>query len=333
MKRKPKAFIVFTDLDNTFTPITPRESIKFAELMKEIQEKENVSIKFCPISGRPADYVVGVMNMLKPALKDVGIENATEYGAGEQGGILVDASRAYVQKYIGNGENEGLKQEILKVVQNSKYSSIVADEPGKRFTCSFHIKDEIEKNLSSEQVEEIYSGLRKLLTDNFGKKISLAKASDCLEAMPKEVSKATALKTIFEVYQRQYDIVGITYSGDAENDKEAVKYVSKLAEIPGVKANVFLPSNANDIISSKSIESWKNKIESAGSKNRILKGNEKFFIGVMNLMKESLEKGDLVGKGISKWETRDDISLNKSNSRLELWASKGNKTKGMDLSI
>ncbi len=47
-KPKPRAFIIFTDLDGTFTPIGLEGLKDFADVVKEITEREKVQvINFC----------------------------------------------------------------------------------------------------------------------------------------------------------------------------------------------------------------------------------------------------------------------------------------------
>ena len=42
--------------------------------------------------------------------------------------------------------------------------------------------------------------------------------------------QANGLNMMLHDYRRDYDIVGLMYGGDAENDKIAMKFISKLAE-------------------------------------------------------------------------------------------------------
>jgi hypothetical protein len=130
-----------------------------------------------------------------------------------------------------------------------------------------------------------------------------------MEAAPIEVGKDKAVDAIFSHYQKKYDIVGMSYSGDALNDIRAIRFVTKFSEVPGVNSFVFLPSNANDKITDPKIEGWKDKLGEK-SKGRIINvGDEKYFDGVINLIKDKYEKGELLGKGCSIEKTTDDIAL------------------------
>ncbi len=91
-KSKPRAFIIFTDLDGTFTPIGLEGLKDFADVVKEITERENVQVgklirrlgtfnsscndsprrvqvKFVPVSGRPCGYVLRVLHSVRDVLK------------------------------------------------------------------------------------------------------------------------------------------------------------------------------------------------------------------------------------------------------------------------
>lgn len=84
--------------------------------------------------------------------------------------------------------------------------------------------------------------------------------------------------------------------GDAENDKVAIVYTSKLAEIPGMTAHVFEPANAQPVVDSAHLEGWKNKNRAASS-HRIRKGDLTMFRGITHLIRDELEKGTLFGRG------------------------------------
>lgn len=49
--------------------------------------------------------------------------------------------------------------------------------------------------------------------------------------MHKEISKSYAMNILLTKYQRHFNIVGLCMCGDAENDKIALNYVSRLAEV------------------------------------------------------------------------------------------------------
>lgn len=330
MLNKKNVFVVFSDLDSTFTPIGLDGVRRFVDLMKEISEKEKVEVKFCPISGRPADYVVGLMNMIKYAFEEKGMKNVVEYGAGEQGGVVVDSSKAYSQVYVGDEKNKNLKEKIMDLINESKYAKYVADEPGKRYTCSIHIKSEYECRMTNEQQKKVYNGIRELMMKEFGNRVCCAMASDCIEVMPTEISKHNAMKYLMQEYNKKYDIVGITYSGDAENDKKAVDYVSRIAEIPGIQASVFLPGNSNKCIHSSELESWKERLNGKASNNRIITAERSRFDGVMDLMEKSLKEGKLIGKGRKFKHTVDDCQVKVA---IPNKIGKENRNAGIKLSI
>lgn len=96
--------------------------------------------------------------------------------------------------------------------------------------------------------------------------------------MHKEISKSKAIDTILAKYRLKYDVVGMCMCGDAENDKVALLHMSHLAEIPGVRAHVFTPSNAQHAVSTAVLERWKAQNPHA-SENRIRKAHLKLFKG------------------------------------------------------
>lgn len=317
---KKDAFVIFTDLDGTFSPIGLKGLREFIEVVKQIKQKENVDVKFCPVSGRPADYVLSVMHTVDNIAKEEGIERLAEYGAGEQGALMVESKKAYKQTFLGDSVYTNLKEDVSKVLSKNKYSDLLVDEEGKRFTCSIHIKKEVVDGLSMEKRNEIFEDIKKDLIKKLDKNIEIAMSHDCMEIMTPEISKANAINRLLGVLSRENNVKGMMYAGDAENDKTAVKYFSNLAEIPGLKSHVFLPGNAIEGIWSKSIEDWKQK-NSKTSSNRILLGEKKNFAGVVELLKKELEKGTLVSKMDRPKKTQDDLDLymekGKKNIRLE----------------
>jgi len=71
---KPKAFVIFTDLDGTFTPIGIKGLMDFSEMVREITRREEVQVKFVPVSGRPCGYVLRVLHEVRDILKGKDIQ-------------------------------------------------------------------------------------------------------------------------------------------------------------------------------------------------------------------------------------------------------------------
>lgn len=309
MKVKPKVFIIFADLDGTFTPIDIEGLIDFVEVVKEIQEQSDVKVKFCPISGRPCGYVLRVLHETRDALLSYNITDVCEFGAAEQGALLVDASRSYGPKYLGEAQNRGLKAKIAEILKNSQYRKILADEPDKLYTCSIHIKNEYKASMTHAEQFAVYSSIRDDIHKQYGPDaFDISMSHNCMEVMSKEISKAFAVNMLIYSYMHAYNVVGIIYAGDAENDKVAIKYVSRLAEVPGMNAHVFIPSNSNPAIFSEQLEGWKKKF-GAASRMRITKGSEKLFRGITSQIRYALKAQLLFGPGATVWETRDDLAL------------------------
>jgi hypothetical protein len=108
--------------------------------------------------------------------------------------------------------------------------------------------------------------------------------------------------------------------GDAENDKVALNYMSRMAEVrgvclfelahqhdvaaqvPGVRSHVFTPSNAQRAVSTSVLEGWKNRNKES-SKNRIRKSQFALFKGITALVRDELSKNTLVGEGVQRWSS------------------------------
>lgn len=310
MKRKPKALLIFADIDKTIAPYNYKKDIEeFLTLIREIQEKENVTVKFCPISGRPGAYVRRFLHEWRDHAKYAGLDSIFELGAGEQGAVIVDARKSYENIYLGNPNTLSLKRDVDSILKNHRFGKWISDEWEKIYTCSLHIRDEVAKKLTRDEQKKIYGTLSQDILSALGaEKIYTPMAHNCLEVIPNGIGKAESINYIQSHYRKTYEIVGITFSGDAENDKTAVNYISKLAEIPGVKSNVFLPGNADKSIESDSLEGWKEKNTKA-SGNRIQKSEIPLFAGVLKLMRKAYEEKTLLGKGLQTLETRDDLAL------------------------
>ena len=94
---KKKAFIMFADLDGTFTPMDLAGKEDFVKITQEISDQcqvqvgrasncksSSAQVKFVPISGRPAGYVLCVLHECRDMLEGLGIHDVCDYGAAEQ---------------------------------------------------------------------------------------------------------------------------------------------------------------------------------------------------------------------------------------------------------
>ncbi len=89
--------------------------------------------------------------------------------------------------------------------------------------------------MTTEDKFRVYHSAKKDIEDEFTKEVAdellfFAMAHNCMEVMTREVSKANGLNMLLHDYRRDFDIVGLMYGGDAENDKVAMTFVSKMAE-------------------------------------------------------------------------------------------------------
>lgn len=306
---KPKCLLLFTDLDDTYSPMDIPGMIDFIQVVREIRDKTGVAVKFCPISGRPAAYVLRTLHQARDLLAGAGLHNVCEFGAAEQGALIVDSNKSYGPKFLGLPENRNLKQKVDKILTKSPHFRMISDEPDKLYTCSIHVKNEYKANMGDEEKLQIFSSLRQLIIRELGaNRVEMPMSHDCLEVMTKEVSKAAAVQHLIYSYMTTFNVVGIIYAGDSENDAKAIRFVSKLAEIPGVRANVFLPGNASRLIESKYLEKWKNQNPNT-TNNRIEKAEERLFRGITALIRKALKEKRLLGPGLVNWCTKDDSCL------------------------
>ncbi len=160
--------------------------------------------------------------------------------------MIVDAKRSYGPRYMGHDNHRNLKSIISGIIKKNEYCRIIADEPDKLYTCSIHIKNEAKKKMTEEEQQQVYISVRNDIWKVFGQDgLFIAMAHNCMEVrghtrartctytqvMHKEISKAKAIEVILTSYRRVYDIVGMCMCGDAENDKVALNYMSRMAEV------------------------------------------------------------------------------------------------------
>lgn len=123
----------------------------------------------------------------------------------------------------------------------------------------------------------VYQSIKDDIIEEFGDgNLNIAMSHNCMEVMTKEIKKSKAIDILFSRYALQYNIVGLLYAGDAENDKIAMQFVSKLAEIPGINAHNFQPGNAQNAVDSLNIEGWKYR-NNAATHHYVEKGEQKLF--------------------------------------------------------
>lgn len=307
--KKKKLFIFFTDIDGTLLPMNISQMQELSNVMLRISNKDEIQIKICPISGRPSNYVLATMDILQTLMDDVGVVNAVDYGGGEQGGIIVyGGTRPYNREYIGKDISFKLKRQIDTFFNNSSLKDKFVCDPDTKVINSFVLKSKLYTSLNEIEREKLYDELIGELQKEFGNKVKYVK-SGAVELCPHGVSKDNAIKWILDQYQKEYDICGIVYSGDSDNDKEAIKYISKLAEIPGTKAYSFLPSNARTSIRSENIEKWKDRLVDSGAKRSIIVGEGKYLDGILGAMKQYISNNELIYNRIEELKTKDDFGV------------------------
>lgn len=342
---KKKAYIVLTDLDGSFTPIVSEEMATFAKLMKSIQDKENVAVKFAPVSGRNADYLSAIMGIVKWEFDKVGVKDAIDYGAAEQGAVIQYANSPVARLSLAKPESKALIADIKCIFNESKFAKIMDYHPTNEYDMAFLLKSAVvkswkqDKNGEKEHKEAIYKKFKDYMLQKIGNRADVV-YSGCIEITPPEIGKDKAINWILSQYQKDYDIVGVTYYGDSENDKKAIEYMAKLAEIPGIKFKTYIPSDAKKEIESANVEGWKvnNKnVHSLPSVFRASPGNVRSR-GLVELMEKDLKNETLLGRGTEHHQFRDDCQIKKQSlsEKLNAWATKDTmalSNKGLTMEI
>jgi HAD superfamily hydrolase (TIGR01484 family) len=306
---KEKAFLILTDLDNTFLPVNNKSMEKFVSLVKELSKNENIHVKVCPVTGRPQQFASGVMHMLEGYFSQEGLKDVVEIGGADQGGLLVHHQFSYKTKILARSDSEKLVSKIKDVLFQSDFGQYFEYDPGTRVIGVFMLNDQYTKIWSEEKVDRIVNATRKYLEDQFKGEVNVTPWKHFLEVTPKEVGKDIAVNEIFRHYQQKYDVVGITYSGDALNDFKAIKFLTKFSEIPGINSFVFLPSNAVPTITNPQIEAWKDSLKDQSRGRIIYVGSKKYFEGVLEGIEKKYKEGKLFGTGSSIMKTTDDLGL------------------------
>lgn len=311
-----------SDLDGTLIPAGLDQLKDFAMTLKEIEDKTGADVKFCPISGRTSGYVLKMMDDSERYLKDAGLKDGLGYGAAELGGIILyGKDQPFKRTFLYPVDDARIVRRLRKDVMGGPFSKIFETDPDAHLVTAFVIKSEILKKIKNTTAEgpnqeneiknktdKLYKSLRDYLENKYGNELSVV-FSGVIEVKPPEISKENAIKWMLNKYSKEYDIKGLVYCGDSENDKKAVEYVSKLAMIPGIKANVFIPSNAMDVIKSENMERWKEKFEKFGVKKSIKISKYQISDGITDLLKNHLKKGELIDNGPTPTKTKDDFGV------------------------
>jgi hydroxymethylpyrimidine pyrophosphatase-like HAD family hydrolase len=336
---KDKAFLILTDLDGTFLPVNNKTMEKFVSLVKEICKNENIHVKVCPITGRPQQFASGVMHTIKGYFEKEGLKDVLEIGGAEQGGVLFDHEYAYKAKILARPDSDILISNLKKVLFQSDFGKYFEHEPGTRVIETFNLNDKYTKIWSEEKIDHVVNSTKSFLEETFKGEVQVTPWNHFIEVTPKEVGKDVAVNEIFHHYQKKYDTVGMTYSGDALNDLKAIKFLTKFSEVPGINSFVFLPSNAMDALKNPQIEAWKDRLGEKSNGRIIDVESKKYFDGVLEGIEKKYKEGKLLGTGSSISQTTDDIVLftKKKNrdflSKMDAF-KKGNqkgKRRGLDL--
>ncbi len=307
---KQKLFIIFSDLDGTFLPLKDDTFNKLVAFIKDLKKREDVKVKFCPITGRCADYTLNFMNDINERFKKNGIENVVEFAGSEQGSVVIENKngKPSIEKVgIKNKEDLTIFEDVNKFVKNSKYNDYLTVDEDRFCSSFFKVREEVCKLISKDRIKQIFEELKKDLLKEFGDKILPTPYRFLFDVTIPKVSKDTAINHILSKYDRSYNTVGFSYSGDAENDIKAFTYVSKLAEIGGIKAHIILPSNIKECVKCDELEAWKDKYPDF--KKTIEVSQEPLFDGVIDLLRKKLDDKTLVANRKLLSRSADDLCI------------------------
>jgi HAD superfamily hydrolase (TIGR01484 family) len=323
---RKKTLLIMSDLDGTLIPAKLTEMQDFFKTLKKIEKDLDVQIKFSFITGRPAGYLLSTMDSFQNYFDEYEMNDPLGLGVAEQGGIIVYGKcKPYRRKYIGTKDYSKELANIKELVDNSKFKNSFEIEQDGKISISYVIngdyyekkQKELEHEYSDKKVakKELkkhvsakYKELRDYLSNRIPKDIEIVNGG-VLEIKPKEISKDKAVSYLFDRYKKKYDIKGIVYCGDSENDKKAIEYVSKLGLIPGIRANVYLPSNGKDEVRSENIEFWKNRLLKKGARKNVKISKYSTIAGISELLMTDLKSNQLIDKSSSSAKTKDDIGI------------------------
>lgn len=328
MKRKD-LFIIFTDIDKTFLPpdgnFDVEAIIELSQFIKDVMSRDgNIEFKLCPVTGRHFGYTKALMENINKAFAKNGLQNITEIGACEQGSILVSLkeSNNFDPKVIETKKLSAADYNTIQSsIKNALPSKYFEEHAGKRYSTFFYcLKEAYLSTLSNESISKVLDKAKSNLLQEFqeqGLKIRpdvLTIANRYIEVSPLGYNKDNAIKHIFYDYLRNYNIRGMSFSGDSINDLAAVKLMTKLAEIPGIKAHVFLPANARECVCNQDIEAWKDNNTKLINGRVIQKGTFNYFKGVTECIKKSYKENNLLEKSKNRDNSNKVISLRRSKS-------------------
>jgi len=232
-------------------------------------------------------YALAFLHFLNASFERERLYNVCEVAAGEQGATVIYAAKSYDILHLGSRDD--IKERVAHVIAKSEFAQMLADEPGKRFTCSIHIKNEWSDTFDSDKKKQILQSLSDAVIHEIGSKVVKTSLSHkTLEIMSADVSKNRALEFIMNEYSASYDICGISYSADAANDLECVKWVSEFAVRSKIKTHVFLPSNAGTCLDCAS--------QHSGDDTVIQRAKRPLLDGVLDLVEAALDAGELFSR-------------------------------------
>ena len=278
-----RLFLLFTDLDQTITPLCADGIVRLTSVVKRI-ESHGVGCRIVPITGRAPEYALAFLHVLNASFERERLYNVCEVAAGEQGATVIYAAKSYDILHLGSRDD--IKERVAHVIAKSEFAQMLADEPGKRFTCSIHIKNEWSDTVDKKQ---ILQSLSDAVIHEIGSKVVKTSLSHkTLEIMSADVSKNRALEFIMNEYSASYDICGLSYSADAANDLECVKWVSEFAVRSSgkMKTHVFLPSNAGSCLD----------CSQPSGDTVIQRAKRPLIDGVLDLVEAALDAGELFSR-------------------------------------
>jgi HAD superfamily hydrolase (TIGR01484 family) len=282
-----KVFLLLTDIDSTFTPIGTEGILRFVNLIKKIESRENVKVKLGLITGRQLTYVLAITNMLRWIFKEQGLENIIDYAGVEQGSIILEVDNPDSPIMLNSAGTKTIEQKVKNIVSKSKIAKYLLKSKYNMNLIAYFIKPEYREKLPQNMQVEILTKLRDLVENSLKDEANVSFAKDCVEILPANSGKDKAIDWIIENYSKKYQIVGTTFSGDSDNDYLGVKRMLELGKDNNKNIKVIIPDNSSEKLQ-KELEKY--------DKEKAIKSNKKLFEGIMDELEKIIIKGSASGR-------------------------------------
>lgn len=221
----------------------------------------------------------------------------------KQGAVVVEYPDDHHRTFTGN--NPEILSQIKKVIEDAGLLKYFISHSSCLYGNIYILKDEYAYSKDEIWQNSICKKLCEVLEIKIGKEVTTSIDGKYVDVTPRNAGKEAAIKFIMNQYSKKFNIAGVCFSGDADSDVAAAKYLSRLALIPGIKSNVFTPANSKVSLEISKLEEWKLR---KGIPAIIKKATKKGIDGIIELIEIANNKNDLVEKPYHK-EVKDDLGL------------------------